>query len=146
MEGKADFGVCTSSVLNNRTEGRKLVVLGVIFQHSAASLIVPRRAGITSLSELEGHRLMDAPDSDDLAAMLKSQGVDYKALPRVNHNGDPADLLNGKAALSPEMAVRVEKAFGVSMDTLLRMQAWYDTFTMRERAAEIAVERFVPDP
>ncbi|MGA7612840.1 MAG: ABC transporter substrate-binding protein, partial [Xanthobacteraceae bacterium] len=29
--------------------------------------------------------------------MLKSQGVDYKALPRVNHNGDPADLLNGKA-------------------------------------------------
>ena len=96
-EGNADFGVCTSSVLINRAEGRKLVVLGVIFQHSAASLIVPRRAGITSLSELEGHRLMDAPDSDDLAAMLKSQGVDYKALPRVNHNGDPADLLNGKA-------------------------------------------------
>src|SRR5271165_4654646 len=38
-EGKADFGVCTSSVLINRAEGRKLVVLGVIFQHSAAILI-----------------------------------------------------------------------------------------------------------
>lgn len=31
-------------------------------------------------------------------------------------------LLNERAALSPEMALRVEKAFGVSMDTLMRMQ------------------------
>ena len=38
-----------------------------------------------------------------------------------------SDLVNGKAALSPEMALRIEKAFGVSMDTLLRMQAWHDS-------------------
>ena len=36
-----------------------------------------------------------------------------------------SDLLNGNAALSPEMALRIEKAFGVGMDMLLRMQAWY---------------------
>ena len=36
-----------------------------------------------------------------------------------------SDLVNSKASLSPEMALRIEKAFGVSMDTLLRMQAWY---------------------
>ena len=36
-------------------------------------------------------------------------------------------LLNGKAALSPEMALRIEKAFGTSMDMLMRMQAWHDT-------------------
>ena len=46
-------------------------------------------------------------------------------------------LLNGNAALSPEMALRVEKAFGVSMDMLLRMQAWYDASRMRARASEI---------
>ncbi len=34
-----------------------------------------------------------------------------------------SDLTNGKAAMSPEMALRIEKAFGVSMGTLLRMQA-----------------------
>jgi class 3 adenylate cyclase/ABC-type nitrate/sulfonate/bicarbonate transport system substrate-binding protein len=96
-EGKADFGVCTSSVLINRARGHNLVVLGVVFQHSAAILLVPSRAGITTLSDLEGRRLMDAPDSDDLAAMLKSQGVDYAAMPRVKHNGDPQDLLSGKA-------------------------------------------------
>jgi addiction module HigA family antidote len=57
-----------------------------------------------------------------------------------------SDLVNGNAALSPEMALRVEKAFGVSMDTLLRMQAWHDACAMRERADEIEVERFVPLP
>ena len=34
-----------------------------------------------------------------------------------------SDLLNGKAALSPEMALRMEKTFGASMGLLLRMQA-----------------------
>jgi antitoxin HigA-1 len=42
-----------------------------------------------------------------------------------------SDLLNGKAALSPGMALRIEKAFGVDMDMLLRMQAWHDSHTMR---------------
>lgn len=55
-----------------------------------------------------------------------------------------SDLVNGKAALSPEMALRVEKAFGVSMDMLLRMQAWWDTCAMRERADSIAVQRYTP--
>ena len=53
-------------------------------------------------------------------------------------------LLNGNAALSPEMALRVEKAFGVSMDMLLRMQAWYDASRMRARAGEIDVRRYEP--
>lgn len=53
-------------------------------------------------------------------------------------------LLNGNAALSPEMALRVEKAFGVSMEMLLRMQAWYDASEMRARASEISVRRYEP--
>jgi antitoxin HigA-1 len=53
-----------------------------------------------------------------------------------------SDLVNGHAALSPEMALRIEKAFGVGMDMLLRMQAWHDTYTMRQRAGEIDVRRF----
>lgn len=55
-----------------------------------------------------------------------------------------SDLVNEKASLSPEMALRVEKAFGVSMDTLLRMQAWHDGHAMRARAAEIQVRRYEP--
>jgi antitoxin HigA-1 len=55
-----------------------------------------------------------------------------------------SDLVNGKAGVSPEMALRIEKAFGVSMDTLLKMQTWFDTYAMRERADQITVKPFVP--
>ena len=55
-----------------------------------------------------------------------------------------SDLLNGKANLSPEMALRIEKAFGVKMDTLLRMQAWYDVYAMRQHSKAINVERYHP--
>ena len=55
-----------------------------------------------------------------------------------------SDLLNGHAALSPEMALRIEKAFGVGMDMLLRMQAWYDASQMRARANKISVQRYEP--
>jgi antitoxin HigA-1 len=53
-----------------------------------------------------------------------------------------SDLLNDKAALSPEMALRIEKAFGVSMDMLLHMQAWHEGYMTRQRADEIDVKRF----
>ena len=53
-----------------------------------------------------------------------------------------SDLLNAKSSLSPEMALRVEKAFGTSMDMLLRMQAWHDAAQMRTRSDDIQVERF----
>ena len=52
-------------------------------------------------------------------------------------------LLNERAALSSEMALRIEKAFGVSMDTLMRMQNSYDIAQARRRAGQIKVRRFV---
>ncbi len=55
-----------------------------------------------------------------------------------------SDLLNGKSSLSPEMALRLEKGFGVSMDLLLKMQAWHDVVRMRLKADEIAVDRYAP--
>ena len=55
-----------------------------------------------------------------------------------------SDLIHGKASLSPEMALRIEKAFDVSMDMLLRMQAWYDSYTMRQRADEFQVQHYEP--
>jgi addiction module HigA family antidote len=57
-----------------------------------------------------------------------------------------SDLIHGNASLSPEMALRMEKAFGLSMDTMLRMQAWYDAQAMRRRAGEIDVKRYRHEP
>jgi addiction module HigA family antidote len=55
-----------------------------------------------------------------------------------------SDLLAGKAALSAEMALRIEKAFGPNMDHLLRMQLAYDVAKTRQRSSEIAVKRYEP--
>ena len=54
-----------------------------------------------------------------------------------------SDLVNAKSAVSPEMAMRIEKAFGVNMDMLLKMQTWFDTCAMRERAGEIKIAQYV---
>ena len=51
-------------------------------------------------------------------------------------------LLNERVHLSPEMALRIEKAFGVSMDTLMLMQTSYDIAQTRKRAGEIKVVPF----
>lgn len=52
-----------------------------------------------------------------------------------------SSLLNGKADLSGDMALRIEKAFGVRMDTLLRMQTAYDIAQTRKREKQIRVRR-----
>lgn len=53
-----------------------------------------------------------------------------------------SSLLNVKADLSGEMALRIEKAFGVKMDTLMRMQSAYDIAQTRKREKQIRVRRF----
>ena len=55
-------------------------------------------------------------------------------------------LLNEHSQLSSEMALRVEKAFGVSMDTLMRMQNSYDIAQARKREGEIHVAPFTGKP
>lgn len=55
-------------------------------------------------------------------------------------------FLNERTSLSPDMAIRVEKAFGVSMETLMRMQNSFDIAQARKREGDIAVVRYVPKP
>ncbi len=57
-----------------------------------------------------------------------------------------SSLLNGRAALSGEMALRIEKAFGVKMDTLMWMQSAYDIAQTRKREKEIQIRRLHPIP
>ena len=51
-------------------------------------------------------------------------------------------LLNEHVDLSPEMALRLEKAFGISMDTLMRMQNSFDIAKARRGAKAIKVQRW----
>ena len=55
-----------------------------------------------------------------------------------------SSLLNGKGGLSGDMALRIEKAFGVKMDTLMRMQSSFDIAQTRKREKQIRVHRISP--
>ena len=52
-------------------------------------------------------------------------------------------LVNGRAGISVEMAIRLSKAFGSTPETWLGMQMAYDLWQARDRADEIVVDRFV---
>jgi addiction module HigA family antidote len=72
--------------------------------------------------------------------ILEPAGLSVTAAATALRVSRPAlsSLLNGKASLSGEMALRIEKAFGVKMDTLMRMQASYEIAQIRKREGAIA--------
>lgn len=53
-------------------------------------------------------------------------------------------VLNGRASVTPDMALRFEKAFGVSLDKLLTMQTTHDIALARSRAGNLNVPPFQP--
>ena len=78
--------------------------------------------------------------------IIQPLGLTVTAAAEVLEVSRPAlsSLLNGKADLSGDMALRIEKAFGVKMDTLMRMQSAYDIANTRKRARKIRVRRYHP--
>ena len=73
------------------------------------------------------------------------KGMSVKKAAELLGVGRPAlsNLINGNAALTPEMAMRLEKAFGIVSQDLLKIQAEFDDFQRREKSKEIAVRSYV---
>ena len=63
----------------------------------------------------------------------KGLGVSRKAL---------SELLNGHSGVSPEMAVRLSKAFGGSAESWLKQQMQYDLAQVQDKAGSIKVQKF----
>jgi len=93
-------------------------------------------------------RMLNPPHPGDFirTEIVKPLGLSVTAAARVLGVSRPAlsNLLNGNADLSGDMALRIEKAFGVKMDTLMRMQSSYDIGRTRQREGKIAVRRYQP--
>ena len=84
------------------------------------------------------------PGSFVRTEIIQPAGLSVTAAAEVLQVSRPAlsSLLNSRAGLSGDMALRLEKAFGVKMDTLMRMQAAYDIAQTRRREKQIQVRRF----
>jgi len=75
--------------------------------------------------------------------IVEAAGLTVTAAARALRVSRPAlsSLLNGKSDLSGEMALRIEKAFGVRMDTLMRMQSAFDIARARRSVGRLRVPR-----
>lgn len=72
------------------------------------------------------------PHGLTVSAAAENLGVSRQAM---------SSLLNGRAGISAEMAIRFEKAFGLRADSLLRMQAAHDLAEARRHEKDIKVEK-----
>lgn len=72
------------------------------------------------------------PHGLTVSAAAEKLGVSRQAM---------SSLLNGRAGISAEMAIRFEKAFGLRADSLLRMQASHDLAEARRHEKDIKVEK-----
>ena len=98
IAGRADFGVGTSELVLLRSRGQPVVVLAAIFQHSPLVLLTKRGAGANDIQALAGQPVMIEPQSAELFAYFKYEGVDAAKLHVLQHTFDVADLLSGKVA------------------------------------------------
>ncbi len=96
--GEAEFGVSDMEVFQAYQEGRPLVTLGVVFQHSPYVIIALRENGISRPSDLVGRRVMMAGNQGrmEISAMLQSEGIQPDAMTPVPHTWNLDDLLRGK--------------------------------------------------
>ncbi|MBF0428282.1 MAG: HigA family addiction module antidote protein [Magnetococcales bacterium] len=98
--------------------------------------------------KLETNGLCCPPHPGDFirTEIIEPAGLSVTAAATALQVSRPAlsSLLNGKADLSGDMALRIEKAFGVKMDTLMKMQSAYDIAQTRKRENKIHIQRFQP--
>ena len=110
--GRAQFGVGTSALVLARAQGKPVVVLAVIFQHSP--LVLLTRAGVGSVHDLAGKRVMLERHAEELLGYLHREGVPDSAVQLLPHSFDTGDLVRGAvdaiSAYSTDEPFFLEKA------------------------------------
>jgi len=96
LSNRAQFGVGTSSLLLSRHAGAPVVALAVIFQHSPQVLVARKTQLVQSVHDLRGKRIMFEPQSDELRAYLRQEGLGDTTWQALAHSFNPQDLIDGK--------------------------------------------------
>ena len=98
LAGRAEFAVGNSEVLLARLQGKPLVALAVVFQHSPSVLLTLKKSLITAPQELIGKRVMSVGGEADASffAMFHNQAVDTGEVDFINSSYRIEDLVEGK--------------------------------------------------
>lgn len=114
LNGEAEFGVGTSELMLLRAKGKPVVVLAAIYQHSPLVLVARRSATVNDLHDLVGQPIMIEPQSAELFAYFKAEGVDPRQLKIEHHTFEVEDIIKGKyaamSAYSTDEPFLIEKA------------------------------------
>ncbi len=94
LEGKAQYGVGSSGLLLSRAAGKPVVVLAVIFQHSPYEIYASTE--IHHLNDLIGKRMMLEPQSEEIIAYLKKEGIPLDSLTLLPHTFSADALINNQ--------------------------------------------------
>jgi len=96
--GDAEFGVSDTEVFQAYLEGRPLVALGVVFQHSPNVILSLRSKGILRPADLAGRKVMfqGGQGLAETRAMLESEGLRIDAIRQVPHSWNLDDLVSGR--------------------------------------------------
>ena len=95
---QADFGISGSSLIVERYQGKPVVALNALMQHSAVGLLAKKSSGIDSVYDLVGKRLAITTDTAvELEAYLKSQGISGEDYTDLHHYVPVEGLEKGEA-------------------------------------------------
>lgn len=96
LDGYADIGIGTTDLVRYRSEGKPVVVLGVIFQHSPMAIAVARAETPYTIHDLARMPLMIEPHAAELWVYFKNEGLDLNKIQVVEHSLGVEDLVAGK--------------------------------------------------
>ena len=96
IEGKADFGVCTSDIILMRDKQMKAVVLATIFQHSPQILIASKKSGINHVHDLAGKRIAMETNAADIVTYMLDEGIPLNKCVIKSLNFNTNELIEGK--------------------------------------------------
>ncbi len=146
MNGDAEFGVTGSDLILDHAKGKKLIVLGTVFQHSPYTVISPATANINFPTDLIGKKIMASQDQGwvQLQALFLKEGIPLDSLHVIPHTWNNNDLLNGYAdAMTGYTSVEPQQLErnGIKVNMLLPVNYGIDfygdlLFTTQETATE----------
>lgn len=98
LAGRAQYGEANSELLYQRLQGKPLIALAAIFQHSPSVLLARAENNLRSPQDLAGKKVMTIGDitDADLHAMFQNEGVELGKVNLIPSSYDIQDLVDGK--------------------------------------------------
>jgi len=124
VNGFAQFGVSSNSLLQARDSGKPVVMLAVVYQHSSVVLLTLEKDMTKGIHSIQDQTAMLETKTAEIAAFLKQANIDINKMTLLKHSYDPQDLVNGK----------VDVISGYSIDEpffLEKQNLYYKTFNPR---------------